>query len=236
MVCLLTISFNSSSLSLNSAAGLLAEVDPGWWTDALGDLCHYLYAITGIAEHSHVACIPWIIELLDNLLEFLCVLQVTINQARLRGLGLHHRRGSNSLQNLLLEGVRGLGLALLASEKLGRGRGSSSLGWRGPLVIVHALHVVSEIPMAWEAISGYATLAAFVGTKVGLVSVSMHGVGFTLMTKKTGRGRETGVLTKRNLAFVWFQVGVHEFASREDVVSSEGLRGEIKKDHTRSCT
>ena len=73
--------------------------------------------------------------------------------------------------------------------------------------------------MAWEAISGGTALTAFISTKIGFVAVSMHSVGFTLMTEKACRGRETGVLTSNNLAPVWLQMGVDKFADRDDVVS-----------------
>jgi len=90
--------------------------------------------------------------------------------------------------------------------------------------------------MAWEAISGYTALTCFIGTKVGFVAVSMHSVGFTLMTEEAGRGRETGVLTSNNLALVWLQMGVDKFAGKNDVVSTgEGIMGN-GNDHTRSCT
>ena len=68
--------------------------------------------------------------------------------------------------------------------------------------------------MAWEAISGNTTFATFMGTEVGFVTVSMHGVGFTLMAEEARRGRETRVLTGNNLAPVWLQMGVDKFAGR----------------------
>jgi hypothetical protein len=48
-------------------------------------------------------------------------------------------------------------------------------------VVVYALHVVTEVPVAGEAISLDAALAAFVGAEKGLVAVAMHGVGFALV-------------------------------------------------------
>ena len=47
-----------------------------------------------------------------------------------------------------------------------------------------ALHVITEIPVAWEAISHDVSLATEIGAEEGLVAVSMHGVGLTLMSKK----------------------------------------------------
>lgn len=90
--------------------------------------------------------------------------------------------------------------------------------------------------MAWEAISGNAAFTGFICTEVRFVAMSMHGVGLTLMTKEAGRGRETGVLTCVDLASVWLQMGVHEFAGRDGMVSIGEGRGEVKWDHTRRCT
>jgi hypothetical protein len=68
--------------------------------------------------------------------------------------------------------------------------------------------------MAWEAISGNTAFATFIGTEVGFVAMSMHGVGFTLMAEEARSGRETGVLTGNNLAPVGLQMGVDKFAGR----------------------
>jgi hypothetical protein len=46
--------------------------------------------------------------------------------------------------------------------------------------------MISEIPVAWEAISGHTSLTAFISTEEGFVSMPMHGVGLTLVTKKLG--------------------------------------------------
>ena len=101
---------------------------------------------------------------------------------------------------------------------------------------MHTLHVVTEIPVAWEAISGNTTVASFVCAEEGLFTVSMHGVGLTLMSEETGRGWEVEILAGRDLTSVRLQVGVHEFADRGEVVSIERKRGKREMAHTRSCT
>jgi hypothetical protein len=50
-------------------------------------------------------------------------------------------------------------------------------------VVVHTLHVVTKIPVAGKAISEDASFTTIIGTEEGLVAVSMHGVGFTLMSE-----------------------------------------------------
>lgn len=73
--------------------------------------------------------------------------------------------------------------------------------------------------MAGETVSWNTTVATFVGTKVWFVPMSMHTMSFTLMTKKDGKRRETGIPADSDLAPVRFQVGVHLFAIQNDVVS-----------------
>ena len=83
----------------------------------------------------------------------------------------------------------------------------------GSWVIVHTVHVVKKIPMAWEAISGNATVAAFVGTEVRLVS--MHAVGFALMAKETCSRRKLEILALQDFAPVWFYMGIYKFTTTE---------------------
>jgi hypothetical protein len=84
---------------------------------------------------------------------------------------------------------------------------------------VHSSHMVTEIPVAWKAISCHATFAALICTQVGFVAMPVHSMSFTLVTKEAGRGREPGGLASNDFASIGFQVGVHEFAEGEGVVS-----------------
>jgi len=81
--------------------------------------------------------------------------------------------------------------------------------------------VVSEIPVAWKAISGDSSLTSVIGAEEGLVAVSMHGMSFALMAEQASGGRETKLLAGIDLAFVWLQVGVHKFTEAHEVVSVE---------------
>jgi hypothetical protein len=157
----------------------------------------------------------------------------TINHARLLGLS-YHGRGSNPFEGFLGgRWVSSISLALVFSSSgptgLG-GRRATGITFSWAWIIVHTPHVITEIPMAGKAISCSAALAALIGTQVWFVAVSMHGVGFTLMTKEAGRGREPGVLAGNNLASIRFQVRVHEFAGKNHVVSfliGQGLKERI---------
>jgi hypothetical protein len=165
-----------------SSSRLLAKVMSHSWRGlyALGGLDHNLEAIMCIAEHVHVICIPWIMELLHHIAELLLALMITLNQTGLRA---DWRRG-NAFYYLIHFSGTGIGLALaFALDHCGWGRrvAGNTLAWSG--IIVHASHVVTEVPMAWEAISRGAALAALICAQVRLVSMSMHGMGLTLMTE-----------------------------------------------------
>jgi hypothetical protein len=81
--------------------------------------------------------------------------------------------------------------------------------------------VVTKIPVAGKAIAQDTSLTTIIGAEEGLVAVSMHGVGLTLMSEETGRGREVEILTGNDLATVWLEMRVHEFTGTGDVVSME---------------
>ena len=101
---------------------------------------------------------------------------------------------------------------------------------------MHTLHVITKVPVAREAITGDATLTAFIGTEEGFVAMAMHSVGLTLVTEETGSGGEMEILTGKYLATVWLQMRVHEFASTETMVSDVTGLGWMYRRHTRSCT
>lgn len=94
---------------------------------------------------------------------------------------------------------------------------------------MHTLHVVTEIPVAGKAISEDASFTTIIGAKEGLVAVSMHGVGLTLVSEETGRGRKVEVLTSNDLAPVGLEMRIHEFTDANGVVSmdTEAI-GEVK--------
>jgi hypothetical protein len=89
---------------------------------------------------------------------------------------------------------------------------------------VHSSHVVTEIPVAWKAISCHATFAALICTQIWFVAMPVHSVSFAFVTKEAGRGREPGGLASNDFASIGFQVGVHELAGRDGVVSK--LKGD----------
>jgi hypothetical protein len=53
---------------------------------------------------------------------------------------------------------------------------------------VDSLHVVSEIPVAWETISRNSSLTTLIGAEVWFVAVSVHGMSFTLVAEQASRG------------------------------------------------
>ena len=86
------------------------------------------------------------------------------------------------------------------------------------------LHVVPEIPMAWEAISWNSTIATFVSAEEGLVAVAVHCMSLTLMAKEASCRRELEILAGWDLALIWLEMGIHKFAGTE-LVSSEMMTG-----------
>ena len=97
-----------------------------------------------------------------------------------------HNRGGYPLDGLLHGwGFRAVTcpalLALLDWRRRGWRRVTRGIALGCPWVIVHTFHVVTEIPVAWEAISGNTTVASFVCAEEGFFTMSMHGVGLTLM-------------------------------------------------------
>ena len=92
---------------------------------------------------------------------------------------------------------------------------------------MHSAHVVTEIPVAWEAISCGTTLASLSYTQVWFGTVPVHSVSFAFVTEEASRGREAGGFACNGLASIGFQVGIHEFAIRCVVsISKRSGRGE----------
>ena len=238
----LTKSLFKVGCGVHSAGLLIGILSHRSGIDALGCLNHYLDAIVCIAEQRHVISIPWILELGNSLQKNLLLLLVAINKAWFLLLTGHSRRTGISLLGLLHEwGIicSFTCLTFLAfccrprSWWRSRGITLGLVTW----VIVDSLHVVSEVPVAWKAIPGNASLAAFIGAEERFVAVSMHSMSFALMAEQASRGRKAEFLAGVDLTFVWLQVRIHEFASTHQVVSV-GSRGKQKKgeEHTRSCT
>jgi len=226
------------------SAGLLIEVLPNSWSgmDPLGCLNHYLDVRIRIAEQLHIFCILRIFKLCNSLQKYLILLVVAINQAWFLRLGDHSRWSGVPLLGLLREWALGckitcLTLPVSGWRPRGWGRCRGIAFGRLSGVIVNSLHMIPEIPVAWEAISRNSSLTTFIGAEERFVAVSMHSMSFALMAEQASRGRKAEFLAGVDLTFVWLQVRIHEFASTHQVVSV-GSRGKQKKgeEHTRSCT
>jgi len=119
---------------------------------------------------------------------------------------------------LLLGSLLLLALALpLASTGRGAGPGGGGRDGRGSsgaVVVVNSPHVVPQVPLAWEAMSGQGALASLIGAQIRLLTVTVHGVGLTLMPEEAGSRREPGVLAALNLAAIGLQVGINKLAAQ----------------------
>lgn len=184
----LLLKFMYGECEVHSARRLLTEVPchGGSVVDPLGSLGHYLDAVHCFTEQGHVVRELRISKLLHRSKQQPLLLRIPLHQRRFLA-SLHHNRwSSNPLWSFLNGGRKFRGiitcLTLLSLGNLGgRGRGTRSIGLGMSWVVVHALHVVTEVPVAGEAISLDAALAAFVGAEERLVAVAMHGVSFALV-------------------------------------------------------
>jgi hypothetical protein len=92
-----------------------------------------------------------------------------------------------------------------------------------------------EIPGVGKAISGHTSFTSFISTEEGFIAMAMHGVGLTLMPKKTGDRCELEFFTSWDLTLIWLKVKVHKFTSGNHIISVEqgqeekGERGEVEK-------
>jgi hypothetical protein len=154
-------------------------------------------------------------QLLHDIHEQLLLLLISLNEARFLRLALcRNWRCCNPLRSFLRGwGTRSVtSLTLLALGRPWWLRRSRVVALWLSDIIVHTLHVVTKVPVAWEAITSDAALTTLIGAKEGLITMSMHSVGFTLMSQKAGRGWELKFFAGGYLTFVWLEVGVHEFA------------------------
>jgi hypothetical protein len=85
---------------------------------------------------------------------------------------------------------------------------------------MHKPHVIAEIPVTWEAISGHTPPTPFISTEEGFIAM-MHSVGLMLMTKKKGSRRKLEFFTSWDLTLIWLKVRIHEFTSKEYIISVE---------------
>ena len=132
------------------------------------------------------AGILWVRELLNDVQESLLTLLVVLNGTGFLCRLYLHNWGGYPLDGLLhrweLHAVCLALLAFLDWRRRGWRRITRGIALGCSWVIMRTLHVVTEIPVAWEAISGNTTVTSFVCAEEGLFTVSMHGVSFTLMS------------------------------------------------------
>lgn len=153
---------------------------------------------------------------LESPLVLVPLLNVKVDE-RLNGLGsLSSSLGRLPRGGLLLGGGLVLALSLPLASPGGRG-GSSRSGRRsglsgGAVVVVDSPHVVPEVPLSGEAMASDGALASLICAKVRLLTVSVHGMGLTLMSEKASSRRKPGVLATLNLAAVGLEVGINKLA------------------------
>jgi hypothetical protein len=127
---------------------------------------------------------------------------------RVHGAGALHGGRRSGTSDLPLTA----GLLLLGWSSDGRGLGGAVSFRRG--VVVHAPHVVVQVPSTRESEARNGTVTSLPQAEVGVVPVSMESVSFALVAEQACVGGETqlGFQAGGDLAAVGFQVGIQILA------------------------
>lgn len=215
------------------------------------DLPHGGQVVLGILDVLEALRVVRLNTSLDEVLERLLVLVplVHLGRGRLGLLGGGRRRGRLPGRlvghlpgaGLLLAGLLLLAIALSLPAPGGRSgpRRRARLGG-GAVVVVHPPHVVPQIPLPGEPVTGEGAFTAFIEAQIRLLAMAVHGVGLTLMPKEAGSRGEPSILATLNLAAVGLEMRVHKLAavSKLYLVSadSQGYAEVDQSSRTRSCT
>lgn len=86
---------------------------------------------------------------------------------------------------------------------------------------MHSPHMILEVPLSRESVSKYSTVASFVCTKIGLITMTMHGVRFALVAEQTGSGRKLRIFTRLNLTTIGLKMRVDKFTAKGEISQKE---------------
>lgn len=181
------LTVGSASSRVYPGTGRSNNVRPGLSAEVRGHLRH---SSKVLLHHSDLADVADILRGIQSASEDgfhgLAVLQPLLDQGlsgNARNLGRGHSLhiGFPVVWDL---GVLNIGLALATFGRLlcgRRGRTTSA-----SVVIVHALHVIPEVPLAGKSVARLGTLTPRVGAAEGLLTMSVPAVGLTLMAEEAG--------------------------------------------------
>lgn len=79
---------------------------------------------------------------------------------------------------------------------------------------MYPFHMILQVPSAGKAVPSNGSVAVLILAQIRLLSVSMHPVGFPLMTQQAGCRRKWHGTTGTNLASIGLQVRIQVFAGR----------------------
>lgn len=179
-----------------------------------GHLGHGVEVLLNLSDLVHASNVLGLLQQAEHLLDSAAVVHPLLDKGLSSGLlgllGGHHLLGCLTAGGI---GVVALPLAALGLANLGNSRRGRSAGAAN--IVVHTLHVVLEVPLAREAISGNVTLTAIIGATERAVAVSVKTVSLALVAEKAGSRREAGTLTSIGLAAVGLQVRVDKLAVRK---------------------
>lgn len=77
-------------------------------------------------------------------------------------------------------------------------------------------HMVMEVPATGESVARNRSFTGWEMAEVGVFSVAMHAMCFSLMAEEASVRRKVGVNTLSNFAPVGLQVGVEIFAIKDN--------------------
>jgi hypothetical protein len=77
------------------------------------------------------------------------------------------------------------------------------------------LHMVMKIPAAGETASNNGSLTSLKEAEMGVLSMAVHSMSFTLMAEKASIGGESDIHTLGYLAVVRSEMGIQVFASNQ---------------------
>lgn len=205
-----------------TSSGVRLNVGPRVCVDPLVDIRHLLQVLLGALQLAAALRVRGLPKMLDDTLEGLVILvpRHVVLVHLVHGARVRHWHG---LGRLAAASARGLALpAALGLRLLGL-----ALGRPVAVIVVHAPHVVLEVPGPGEALAFLRALAPLVSAVIGLVSV--HAVGFALVAEQAGSGGEAGIGAGLDLAAVGPEVRVDKLATegRKALVSAACLMDSV---------
>lgn len=174
---------SSSSTRVMSSVGLRRSIRR-CRAQFLGHVRHVGKTFLHVADLLQAAGVIWLVQAADNLLDHASLVEPLLEEwLGRRLLGICHRHRLERRLAVAILGLCPLRLSLATFGGLCVGA-----GWRRAastaVIVVHALHVVSQIPLTRESAAWNSALTALVDAKEGLVAMSVQSMGLALVSQQ----------------------------------------------------